>query len=964
MVGNLKIISYNCQSLRSNAGIVQNLLKDCDVLCLQETLIDDNNNEILEQMDDDFMCAYVPSVRKEGCYIGRSAGGLVIYYRKGLNLKFSPVNYDKRIMGLKIILPDGSIFLLLNVYMICDYLNPDCYLEYNTTLAQITDILESEEFFDVCITGDFNADPAKGRFFSCLTQFLNGNSLYLTDVINLPSGSYTYIAPNSTCSTSWLDHVCVSSCDIISDHNILYGTTQFDHIPLSFSLKLPHLHHQGASKAKGGCTESKIRWDAVNQQTRQVYSDTLDNICIEMTHDVLLCRNDVCNDTSHRGDLESLYFGLIQAIKTSSNCLPSTNVRRHKNTVIGWNTHCKGYYKLAREKFLIWHNGGRIRSGDDFEAMKSSRSAFKNALKHCKDNEKRIKHEILLTKFGNANKTQFWKEISKINSTGNSNTIQIDSETSAENTVKIFDDKYRRILDDSSCQASFDNLINIPTGSSVPSITLDDVCNAIHSLNVGLGWDGIHANHLKFAGPVFINLLGKFINMLLKHSYVPTSMLYGEIRPVIKSKVLGKGDSDNYRPVLNSSMFLKVLEYCLQPILFNSLKLSNHQFGYRKDTSCLSAIAVVKETILKYNAEKSNVHCASIDLSKAFDKINHNTLFEKLSRSTLNPQVIELLRAMYDNAYVHTKFNGVKGVPWKIGNGVRQGGILSPFLFSYYIDETLNSISEMKMGCSILGHKTSVVAYADDVILLAPSVSSIQQMFDKLCDMFSQLGMSINLGKSKYIIFEKRGSKLTAEAPNIYMNGRKLGRETRVTYLGVILANDGSMLDDVNRVTNSFLKQFNGMYWRYNFLRRDILYFLFKSYTSSFYGIDLWFETMPASYLNRVCIAYHKAVKRITGRHVWDSNHEACEIAGVKTFRHLRATRLACFWHKLCNSISPCLANLKYYFRYRSQLFMKLKALFMKDYSVDILGNPLCAVKARIDYVQRNEPRSHYAQSI
>ena len=69
MNSNLKIISYNCQSLRSNVGIVQNLLTNCDILCLQETLIDENNCGILDQIDENFMSAYVPSVRKPDCFI-------------------------------------------------------------------------------------------------------------------------------------------------------------------------------------------------------------------------------------------------------------------------------------------------------------------------------------------------------------------------------------------------------------------------------------------------------------------------------------------------------------------------------------------------------------------------------------------------------------------------------------------------------------------------------------------------------------------------------------------------------------------------------------------------------------------------------------------------------------------------------------------------------------------------------
>ena len=154
------------------------------------------------------------------------------------------------------------------------------------------------------------------------------------------------------------------------------------------------------------------------------------------------------------------------------------------------------------------------------------------------------------------------------------------------------------------------------------------------------------------------------------------------------------------------------------------------------------------------------------------------------------------------------------------------------------------------------------------------------------------------------------------------------------------------------------------MYWRFNFLPRDMLYFLFKSYTSSFYGIDLWFEKIPDSHLNKACIPYHKAVKRISGLSVCDSNHEACELAGVQIFSHLRATCLVSFWHGLFHTKSVCLGNLNYYFRYRSQIYEKLKAMFMDNYSVDILNNPLCAIKARISFVQRNEPRSYSAQTM
>ena len=132
---------------------------------------------------------------------------------------------------------------------------------------------------------------------------------------------------------------------------------------------------------------------------------------------------------------------------------------------------------------------------------------------------------------------------------------------------------------------------------------------------------------------------------------------------------------------MNSCMFLKVFEYCLLPEMSRKLKISKHQFGYKKQTGCLQAIALAKETIFKYNSENSHVHCAAVDLSKAFDKINHKILFAKLHDSNLRPEVVRIIKVMYEQSYVNTSFNGVSTSSWRIGNGVRQGGILSPIYF-------------------------------------------------------------------------------------------------------------------------------------------------------------------------------------------------------------------------------------------------------------------------------------------
>ena len=83
------------------------------------------------------------------------------------------------------------------------------------------------------------------------------------------------------------------------------------------------------------------------------------------------------------------------------------------------------------------------------------------------------------------------------------------------------------------------------------------------------------------------------------------------------------------------------------------LKLHNYQFGFRKYTSCLSAITVPKETIVTYQEHKSKLHCAMIDMSKAFDKINIGLLVKKLHNTDLPRAVVNIIEYMLSNTDVY-----------------------------------------------------------------------------------------------------------------------------------------------------------------------------------------------------------------------------------------------------------------------------------------------------------------------
>ena len=177
--------------------------------------------------------------------------------------------------------------------------------------------------------------------------------------------------------------------------------------------------------------------------------------------------------------------------------------------------------------------------------------------------------------------------------------------------------------------------------------------------------------------------------MLVRHGFVPKDMLAGQIRPILKNNKLCKTKSNNYRPIMNSSVFLKTFEYTLLPILSKALKLNDQQMGFRNNSSCLNTVMILKEIIHKYNMEGSNVHVAFIDLSKAFDRVEHNKLIKKLRDTDLSGQIINVLDFMLKKSDIHVSIGNKVGKSWKAEIGTRQGGILSPLLFNFYLKESI-----------------------------------------------------------------------------------------------------------------------------------------------------------------------------------------------------------------------------------------------------------------------------------
>ena len=152
----------------------------------------------------------------------------------------------------------------------------------------------------------------------------------------------------------------------------------------------------------------------------------------------------------------------------------------------------------------------------------------------------------------------------------------------------------------------------------------------------------------------------------------------------------------------------------------------NAQFAFKKCHSTSMCTAVVKEVVSYYNGRNTNVYACLLDATKAFDCVRYDKLFESLLEKEIPGTVLRLLFDSYTKQYAYIRWNNCMSMPISMENGVKQGGVLSPTLFCIYFDELLRRLEGTGVGCHI-GHMSyASFGYADDIILLSPSICGLE----------------------------------------------------------------------------------------------------------------------------------------------------------------------------------------------------------------------------------------------
>jgi len=167
---------------------------------------------------------------------------------------------------------------------------------------------------------------------------------------------------------------------------------------------------------------------------------------------------------------------------------------------------------------------------------------------------------------------------------------------------------------------------------------------------------------------------------MLKFQYVPHAFGIGTIIPIPKSKVGVNDKTEHYCRITISSVISKVFERCLLICMKKYCYSSERQFGFKAGVGCNNAIFAVRKVVDFLTSNNSTAIICSLDLEKAFDRLDHKMLYCELMERNVPIFYIRLLSNWYGKLYSSVVWAGVNSLIFSVCTGVQQGGILSPII--------------------------------------------------------------------------------------------------------------------------------------------------------------------------------------------------------------------------------------------------------------------------------------------
>jgi hypothetical protein len=285
---------------------------------------------------------------------------------------------------------------------------------------------------------------------------------------------------------------------------------------------------------------------------------------------------------------------------------------------------------------------------------------------------------------------------------------------------------------------------------------------------------------------------------------MPASFKTAIVTPALKKSDLDRNCLSNYRPVSNLPFLSKVIERVVCCQITNHLEsnqlLDPQQSAYRKHHSCESALTAVLDAAFTACDEKKVLLLVMLDLSAAFDTVDHLILSSRLIDCGITGEVHSWLISYLSHRQQLVQVNDVRSEAKSIQCGVPQGSVLGPLLFLVYMNGIRDVISKFSI---------QYMVYADDIQLFVPStiedlhisISRMEECIKAVKLWLASSMLSLNDSKTEIIILGSPNNiKKCAAQSNIIINDVTISPNVIIRDLGVWLDSSLNFKTHVNKV--------------------------------------------------------------------------------------------------------------------------------------------------------------------
>ena len=397
-------------------------------------------------------------------------------------------------------------------------------------------------------------------------------------------------------------------------------------------------------------------------------------------------------------------------------------------------------------------------------------------------------------------------------------------------------------------------------------ITRDEILKAIKGLkrNKSHGSDGILNEYFIECADTLLPLLHTIFNAIYNTGCFPKIVYNALVVPIHK-----KGDTSdpkNYRGISLISCMCKLFTSVLNSWLFSCSEdndiITDAQLGFRPNHSTVDAIFALNTIVNKYLKKKSRLYCCFVDYKQAFDSVDRAKLWHKIANLGLQEKLLSVIKSLYSNIRTSVLLNGKISDFFINSLGVLQGEIISPILFSLYVNDCeIDFLNNGVVPTELQELSLFLLMYADDMVIFSDSVNGLQSMLNSLSSYTDKWSLTVNVAKTKIMVFRNGGVVKPNEV--WYYKDATIEIVNEFCYLGIVLNYNGKFQKTQKKLALQCRKAMfalkrkcNNMNFNYNTLLS-----LFDTYVASIalYGCEIW-GLHKAPDLEKVHIDFCKSI--------------------------------------------------------------------------------------------------------